>query len=81
MIMRSTKGWDLIRFGHHARCTFDVLATEFDTLPVTYILDPAIKCKGFSINREHIVATSATSEAHFQMIEILFFDRLSFSCW
>lgn len=81
MIMRSTQGWDLIRFGYYARRALDVLATELDALPVTYIIDFTIQCKGFSIDRQHIVASSATSEAHFQMIEILFFDWLSFSCW
>lgn len=78
MIMLSAQRWDLIRFGYHARRALDVLAAQLDALPVAGILDLAIQCEGFSIDREQIIAPITTGKANVEMIETLFLSGLSF---
>lgn len=78
MIMLSAQRWDLIRFGYHARRALDILAAQFDALPVAGILDLAIQCKRFPIDREQIIAPIAAGKAYVQMIEALFLSGLSF---
>lgn len=78
MIMLSAQRWDLIRFGNHTRRALYILAAQLDALPVAGILDLAIQCKGFPIDREQIIAPIAAGKAYVQMIETLFLSGLSF---